>query len=388
MKCKISSWNLKNKIVIVRADLNVPLFNGTILNDFRLKAICPTLDLILKQGGRIVLISHLGRPEHNEQEFSLQQLIPWFIERNYAIDFAATTHDALQKSAHQQKDIILLENVRFFAGEKEHTMEFVRSLAALGDYYVNDAWGALQRKDASITLVPTFFEPNQKSIGLLVAAELAALKKCLKPRHPYVIILGGGKVKDKLPLLRDLLITDVDTIVIGPALVFTLLKSRGHNVGTSFVEPSLLSLAQECIDFAHERSITIIYPVDYVVAHQNLESELKTVLADDFNAHDNGITMGPKTVELLKPTLLAAKTIVVAGMMGLWSRPETLEPFGQLLRIVAACDAYRVIAGGDSVAAAEKFSLASQFDHCSTGGGSTLNYISYKELPGLISLEK
>ena len=237
--------------VFLRADLNVPLYEGHIQNDFRLKALRPTLDLLLKKKARVILATHIGRPQGFDKKLSTQVLVKWFENHNYPIAWVASLEQAHLQSEHlAPQTILLLENMRFYKGEQSQNQQeraaFAEQLKKLGDYYVNDAFALLHRDDTSITLLPQLYTKKHKTIGLLVERELDTLSDLFaKPKRPFMIIIGGGKVKDKLPFIEQLL-DKVDIIMILPALVFTFLKAMGQEVGLSLVDTELLEQSRAC----------------------------------------------------------------------------------------------------------------------------------------------
>ena len=233
---QLPTLDLNRKRVILRADLNVPLNDGKILNDYRLQAILPTLELIRKKNGRVVLMTHIGRPKNYNSSLSTQLLIPWFSARGYAVSFAKDPAQAKMLGQDENNTFILLENLRFFPGEKAQDISFAQSLADCGDFYVDDAFASMHRNDSSIWLVPQLFAQSHRSFGLLVEKELKMLDKLIHdPKKPFLLILGGGKVADKLPLLENLL-DRVTDILLCPAIVFTFLKAQGIEVGKSLID--------------------------------------------------------------------------------------------------------------------------------------------------------
>lgn len=394
LTCHIPAWELHNKRVFLRADLNVPLVNGTIADDYRLRALIPTIQLIQKKGGIILLATHIGRPKTPDPKLSTRLLIPWFAKHGLEVTFAATPQDAqcmlktVTSKNHEppQKALVLLENLRFFPGEKNRDQNFAQELAALGDFYVNDAFGSLHRTDTSITLVPALFAPEKKSIGLLVEWELLALEPLLvSPKKPYVAVIGGGKVADKLPLLEGLL-SKVDALLLCPAIIFTFLKAQGKSVGKSLVDPSALGTCEKLLALAQERHVTIHVPLDYQIAHDTISGPLSYVDAEAIPDNGIGISVGPKTIAAYTQILNGAHTIFFNAAMGFSSREKTLQGTYALIRAIAQAPGLSIVGGGDSVAAVEKMGLEKKIGYLSTGGGATLAYISGQELPGLSAL--
>lgn len=385
IKTNLKNLNLTNKRVFLRADLNVPLKNGNILDDYRLKAILPTIDLIQKHGGKVILATHIDRPTEFNPELSTKNLINWFKDKGYQINFEPDLNKAYNESFTNWDNILLLENLRFFEGEQKHSKKFALELARLADFYVNDAFGLLHREDSSITLVPEFFEKNKRTIGLLIEKELNALNKLIKnAEHPFLLILGGGKVEDKIILIKNLL-NKVNEIQLLPAIVFTFLKAQGKTVGQSLVAPDLLDCVASIEKDAAKKNVKLFFPKDYIIAKDTFKGKLSILKRENFDNFENyfGISIGPKTAELFSQSINDAKTIFFNGLPGDLSRPETLENIKILFRAMANSKAYTYICGGDSVAAARILGFEKQIRHLSTGGGSVLTYLSGKELPGL-----
>ena len=287
-------WDLHNKRVLLRADLNVPLNTHGVIHDQRLQALVPTLNYIVSKGAKLVIATHIGRPVNQEPELSTRHLIPWFQQHAFPIEFAADLADAYTKSVQSTSTIVLVENLRFFKGEKTADPLFAQQLAQLGDYYVNDAFGLLHRADTSITLVPELFSEYRRSVGLLIEQECTMLNRLMTAHEkPYVVILGGGKVADKLPLLQALL-PKVDTIILGPALVFTFLQALGKPVGASLVDVASIPLCKQILADAQRANVTVVFPVDYQVAHGSFNGPLSFADADRISPESVGVSIGPK----------------------------------------------------------------------------------------------
>lgn len=386
VECLLNNWILEDKRVLVRADLNVPLKNNLIENDFRLQQVKPTLDLIRQRGGKIILMSHIGRPTKKESGLSTRHLLPWFKSQGFAATFTENLNDAHNESFKHQDSILLLENLRFFPGEKKYDPPFAQQLARLGDYYVDDAFGTLHRSDTSIALVPHFFAVDRRSIGLLVEYELSMLGKLLvEPGRPYLLMSGGGKVHDKIPLIRHLM-PHLDRIMLMPATVFTFLKSRGSAVGKSIIDHTSIAECTDLMEQAGKRNVELLFPVDYQVARKSINGPLEIVSASNIPADSIGIGVGPETIALWQPEIERAKSILFNGSSGFIERAETLTGTYSLLEAMAHSNAYSVIAGGDTVAVAEKLDFDKKVTFCSTGGGATIAYLSGDVLPGLAAL--
>jgi phosphoglycerate kinase len=382
----LNDLELTNKRVLLRADLNVPLRTGQIMDDYRLRMILPTINLILQKGGKIVLITHIGRPKQPDPALSTKQLIPWFEKNGYQIAFSPTIEDAHKKIA-QGNQIVLLENIRFFPGEKEKDKQFAQSLAALADYYVNDAFATMHRDEASITIVPRYFPPENRTIGLLAELELNHLNRLLyHPQRPFAFIIGGGKVKDKLPLLLNLL-DKIDMLFLCPAIVFTFLKASGQEVGKSLVNNAALNNCAEIINAAKTNNVKIFFPIDFQIALDSFDGPLSYVPANEIPDNGVGISIGPQTTDFFASEFKKAKTILYNGLMGDIGREQTLTGACSIFNAMATTKAHTIIAGGDSVAAAYICSVTDKIEWCSTGGGATIDYLTGKTLPGLAALE-
>jgi phosphoglycerate kinase len=387
LACHIPEWDLANKRVFLRADLNVPLKNGAIDDDYRLRAIVPTIKLLQEKGALVLLATHIGRPKTPDPKLSTRLLIPWLAQQGFTVTFAQTPQEAARLLS-LRTPLVLLENLRFFPGEQAHASLFAQELANLGDFYVNDAFGTLHRADTSVTLVPPLLPPEKRSIGLLVERELAALEKIrTKPEKPFVAIIGGGKVADKLPLLTGLL-SHADTILLCPALVFTFLQAQKKPVGKSLVDPTHLTACSEFLELAKHKQVNIVFPLDYQIALNTIAGSLTYVDAETIPSNGIGISIGPKTIAAYTQILNGAHTTFFNAAMGFSQREETLHSTYALLQTIAKkADTTRVVGGGDSIAAVQKCGLEKKIGYLSTGGGATLAYISGAPLPGLAVLD-
>ena len=391
MKSKLEKFDLINKTVFLRADLNVPIvkegvgedIDRKILSDYKIQALRPTLDLILKKQGRIVLATHLARPEKEKAAYSTEIIFKYLKNLGYKISFEKSIDKNLISNALKTSQIVLLENLRFWPEEKANNIEFAQKLKELAEYYVNDAFGVLHRSDTSITLLPSLYESNKKTIGLLIEKELFELSKIKdNPARPLTLILGGGKVKDKLVLIEGLM-QKIDSVILCPALVFTVLKAQGFEIGSSLIDPNLLIYANKLIKIAKDNNVKLIFPDDFLVSCKSMNGDLSYKNLTDLKDSDFGISIGPKSLTNFEHEIINAKTIFFNCAMGFFERPETLEPLGKLLEIMSKSKSYTVIGGGDSVAAVQYFGLENQINFLSTGGGATLEFLSGKILPGL-----
>jgi phosphoglycerate kinase len=374
--------SLNHRRILLRADLNVPLAQGHIVDDYKLQALQPTVDLILEHGGTITLLTHIGRPTSIDSALSTRHLIPWFKCHGYTIAYAPTLEDAYHLRT-SDVNIIMVENLRFFPGEKNHTIAFAQTLANLGDSYVNDAFATLHRPDTSITLLPLLFKAEQRTIGLLVEQELHVLQRLKhNPAQPFMVICGGGKIADKLPMLTNFL-TKAQTLIVCPALVFTFAQIQGKKIGKSLVNSTVHQEALHFLQRAHDNNVTLIMPQDYQIALDSFNGPLTTVDADQFPDNGVGISIGPKTAQAINPLIRNAQTIFFNGLPGTLQRPETLQGVQAIFNAMGQSSGLTVIGGGDSVAAARFLGLDNKIGYLSTGGGAALAYLADEPLPGL-----
>lgn len=375
--------NLTQKRILLRADLNVPLKNGAILSDERLKALLPTLNLIHQKNGKIILLTHIDRPEKVDPSLSTKMLIPWLNQQGFSVTFEADLDKACEKSFHDPKTILLLENLRFYPGEKSCDPQFAKKLSRLGDIFVNDAFGMLARTDCSVIALPQLFAPNNRMFGLLIEKELTYAHRLLhNPERPYTLIIGGNKVADKIPLIERML-PHLDYLLLCPALVFTFLKAQNKPVGNSLVELSAVDLCKKIEEFAGTHKTRLVYPVDFLVSDGNLSGPYHVKKTDALSPQDYGIAIGPETQTLFGTIIKQSKTCVYNGLMGDVSIPESLQAAQNIFESMAQSHAYTIIAGGDSIAAAHLLGFNESMSYLSTGGGALVAYISGKPLPAL-----
>lgn len=373
--------SLEQERVFMRTDFNVPLKDGMIMSDFRLQAVRPTIDYLLEKQAYIVLATHLGRPQGPDLHYSTKQLIPWFLDHGYAIEFAENPTVAAQKSKEKKSHLILLENLRFFPGEKKQDEAFALQLKSCGDIFVNDAFGTLHRNETSLTLLPALYEQDKKTIGFLIEKEITHLNKLINdPKKPFITILGGGKIKTKLPFIESI-VKKVDHILLCPALVFTILHALGIPTGKSLVDEEALDAIKTFLTTADAQKIVL--PSDFQVALENINSALITTEGQAIPENGIGTAIGPKTTENFCTHIQKAKTVFFNAAMGFPTNPATMQATQQLLEALATSKAYTVVGGGDSVAAAFNANVAEKIDFLSTGGGATLAYLSGQKLPGL-----
>ncbi len=370
-KLSVRDLDLRGKRVLVRVDFNVPVKDGKVGDDTRIKASLPTLLHILEKGGKAVLVSHLGRPDGKPNEkYSLKPVAARLSELlGRPVDFGEPKGGSLT----------LLENVRFDAGEEANDEALAKKLAAYGDVYVNDAFGTAHRAHASTAGVTKFFK--QSAAGFLIDKEIQYLGKILtNPDKPFTAIMGGSKVSDKILILEQLA-KKVDSILVGGGMAYTLLKAQGKPVGASKVEADRLDLAKKILTQAR-----IILPVDHIAADK-FDAAAKTQVVADVPDGWMGLDIGPKSVELFKAELSKAKTVLWNGPLGVFE----MDPFAKGTKAVAEHLAglqgvTTVVGGGDTAAAVEKFNVADKMSHVSTGGGASLEFLEGKVLPGIAAL--
>lgn len=390
-KKTVKDVDVRGKRVLVRVDFNVPLADGVVTDDTRVRAALPTLRFLVDHGARVILVSHLGRPKGEpDPQYSLRpvrRVLQRLIGRNVAF-----VDDVVGPDAHEAVDrmvdgeILMLENVRFEPGEKANDPAFAKALASLADIYVNDAFGAAHRAHASTEgvahLLPAY-------AGLLLAREVETLTGMLaEPERPFVAILGGSKVSDKFGVI-DRLLDCVDTLIIGGGMCFTLLVAKGVDVGRSLVEPEWVEPAKAMLEKAADKGVDLLLPVDFVVAEAIEDGvDTKVVGREEIPADMMGLDIGPTTVELYKGAIAAARTIFWNGPMGVFE----LKPFENGTREVAVAvsrnnRAASIVGGGDSVAALMKFDLEERVTFVSTGGGASMKLLEGDDLPGLSALQ-
>ncbi|WP_036224342.1 triose-phosphate isomerase [Mesoaciditoga lauensis] len=390
-KLTIKEVELKDKRVLMRVDFNVPMSEGKITDDTRIQAALPTIKYALDQGAKVILMSHLGRPKGEpDPKYSLEPVAKRLGELlgKEVIFCKQTIGEEAERLSENLKigDVVLLENTRFFAGEKKNDPDFAKSLAKLGDIHVNDAFGTAHRAHASNVGVARFLP---SVAGFLMEKEIDMLSKVtFSPEKPYVVILGGAKVSDKIGVIENLL-NKADKLLIGGAMMFTFLKAQGHEIGSSRYEEDKIDLAKDILKKASEAGVEIVLPVDAVCA-QELKAgvEKKTfTIAEGIPSGWMGLDIGPKSVELFKEKLSGAKTVVWNGPMGVFEIDDFANGTKAVAQTLASMkDALTVIGGGDSAAAVKKFGLENEVSHVSTGGGASLEFLEGKELPGIASI--
>ncbi|MBQ4107461.1 MAG: phosphoglycerate kinase [Lentisphaeria bacterium] len=412
-KMTIRDVDLKGKRVVMRVDFNVPIKEGVIKDDTRIRGALPTIQYVLEQGASLVLMSHLGRPSGKgyEADYSLKPVAEYLGKMlGKTVAFAPDCAQAGDAAAALQPgEVLMLENTRFYKEEqgkvkktddmtdeestakkaalKEKQTELARIFASYGDVFCNDAFGSAHRAHASTAVICKFMDVNVA--GFLLEKEIEYLGNAVEnPVRPFVAILGGAKVSDKLAVVRNLL-TKVDTLIIGGGMAYTFLKAQGHEVGGSLCENDQLEYAAEMLKQAAERGVKFLLPVDNIAADK-FDAEANTrIVGADIPAGWMGLDIGPETAKLYADAINGAKTVVWNGPMGCFEMPKFAEGTMAVCRAVSgikAAGGISIIGGGDSVAAVNKSGLAAEMSHISTGGGASLEYLEGKELPGVAAL--
>jgi len=379
----LDELNLDGRRVLVRVDYNVPVKDGQVTDDTRIQASLPTLEKLMARGCKITLMSHLGRPKGEyKAEFSMKPVAA-HLGQLLGRDVALVENFA---DGGQHADVQLLENLRFSPGETKNDEAFARDLARYGDVYVNDAFGAAHRAHASIDAVCRFFD--EKGAGLLLMKELHYLAGALeKPERPFLSILGGSKISDKLKLIENLL-GKVDQLAIGGAMSYTFLKAQGIAVGKSMVEEDFLDEAKRLLGLAEDKGVTLALPLDHLAAAEFKEDADAEITLDQ-NIDDGmmGLDIGPETINLYTGLIKEAKTIVWNGPMGVFEWEAFSTGTISVAEALAEVEALTIVGGGDSVAAVNKAGVADRITHISTGGGASLELLGGHKLPGVTALE-
>jgi len=390
----LNDFNFNNKKAIIRVDFNVPLDeNFKVTDATRIEAAKPTIDKILKDGGSVILMSHLGRPKGVEAKYSLQHIVSKTEEiLGQKVQFATDCIGEVAENAAknlQPGEILLLENLRFYAEEEKGDVEFSKKLAALGDIYVNDAFGTAHRAHASTTIIAQFFK-EAKCFGYLLAKEIESIEKVLKnSEKPVVAILGGSKVSSKITVIENIL-DKVNHMIIGGGMTFTFVKALGGKIGDSICEDDKLELAIEILKQAKEKGVQIHIPVD-VVAADAFSNDANTQIVDVNHIPDGwqGLDAGPKSLAIFKQIILDSKTILWNGPLGVFEMENFAKgtiSLGEFIAESTEKGAFSLVGGGDSVAAVKQFGLESKMSYVSTGGGAMLEMLEGRTLPGIAAI--
>lgn len=388
-KKTVRDVDVQGKRVLMRVDFNVPMQDGVITDDKRIRAALPTIQYVLKEGGKVILMSHFGRPKGKPEDAyrldpiakRLSELLGQPVKKlNDCIG------PEVEKAVAdlQPGEVILLENVRFYAEEEKNDPEFAKALAALGDIYVNDAFGTAHRAHASTTGVANYLPAVS---GFLMEKELEFLGGAVEnPKRPFVAILGGAKVKDKIGVIEALL-NKVDTLIIGGGMAYTFLKAQGYEIGKSLLDEERLEFCRNILAKAEEKGVKLLLPVDVVVAKEYApDAEHKVVSAKEIPADWEGLDIGPETAKLFSAAVQDAGTVVWNGPMGVFEFEAFAKGTQSVAQALADSSAVTVIGGGDSAAAVEQMGLAEKMTHVSTGGGASLEFLEGRELPGVAAL--
>lgn len=381
----VRDFVVENKVVFLRLDLNVPMEKGQITDYTRIDATLPTINYLIQKGAKIVIASHLGRPKTSkDKEFSLEPVAKALTERlkKEVLLIEDPNAKAVKQLLHtlNKEQIILLENVRFESGETTDSEDFAHRLATYTEIYINDAFGACHRAHATIHALPALIP--QRGIGFLIEKEIQMLDGLLEnPKRPYVAILGGAKVSDKIGVIEKLMDV-VDAFIIGGAMAYTFLKAQGHFVGKSRVEDDKLKLAKELLERISARGKTVLLPVDHLVT-TNITDAASATVKSSFADAELGVDIGPESLKRFSALIKEAGTVFWNGPMGIFETPEFSKGTFGLAKVIAESKGVKIIGGGDSAAAAEQSGFAEKMTHISTGGGASLEYLQGDKLPGL-----
>ena len=390
----LQDFDFKNKKALIRVDFNVPLDEHFNVSDAtRIEAAKPTIDKILADGGSVILMSHLGRPKGKEDQYSMRHILKTAsdILGKEVLFSSDCIGDVAQTAAKnlQPGQILLLENLRFYKEEEAGDVAFAKELASLGDIYVNDAFGTAHRAHASTTIIAQFF-PEHKCFGALLAKEIESLNRVLKnSEKPVTAVLGGSKVSTKITVIENIL-DKVDHMIIGGGMTFTFVKALGGKIGDSICEDDKQELALEILRLAKEKGVQIHIPVD-VVAANDFSNEAQTQIVDVREIPEGwqGLDAGPKSLENFKAVILASKTILWNGPLGVFEMPTFANgtiSLGNYIAEATANGAFSLVGGGDSVAAVKQFGLESKMSYVSTGGGAMLEMLEGRILPGVAAI--
>jgi phosphoglycerate kinase len=385
-KKTVKDIDLKNKRVLMRVDFNVPMADGKVTDDKRIKAALPTIKYVLDQGASLLLMSHLGRPKGgSDPEFSLRaasETLSALLERpvQMAPDCVGAEVEAMAKAL-KPGEVLMLENTRFHKGEEKNDLDLAKQMASLGDVYVNDAFGSAHRAHSSTEGIARFLPAVS---GFLMEQELEYLGRAVaNPEHPYIAILGGAKISDKI-LVVETLLAKCDKLIIGGGMANTFLAAQGLNMQDSLVEAESLELAKSIMAKSDGK---LILPVDAVIADKfDAEANSQIVDVDKIPAGWRMLDVGPKTLEVYKTSLDGVRLVVWNGPVGVFEMPKFAEGTFALARMLAESGAVTVIGGGDSASAVKKAGVAKQMTHVSTGGGASLEFLEGRELPGVAAL--
>lgn len=388
-KKTIRDIDVFDKKVLLRVDFNVPMEDGKIFDDTRIKEALPTINFLLEQGASVILMSHMGRPdgEFNEK-YSLKPVyerLSEYLTHPVYMANDVVGEDAVKKASELKKgEVLVLENLRFEKGEELNDKEFSEKLASLGDVYVNDAFGTAHRKHSS-TYGVAMLKPN--AIGFLIERELKMISGTIaNPKRPMTAILGGAKIKDKLPIVESLVKT-ADAIIIGGGMAYTFLKSKGYNIGNSLCDDEQLELCKNVLKMAEEKGVEILLPCDIVVANSIADNAGELLNEVDIPNDKMGVDIGKKTIKTFVKKIKKSRTVIWNGPMGVFENDAFSQGTFKVAKAVAKCRGTSIIGGGDSVAAITQIGLAKKITHISTGGGASMKLFEGKVLPAVDIIE-
>ena len=392
MKKTVKDIELKGKRALVRCDFNVPMKDGAITDDTRIRAALPTIEYLRDNGAKIIIMSHMGRPKGEaDMQYTLAPVAKRLGELlGCDVTFVTSPQvvdDAVVKAAEglSEGQVMLLENTRFRKEETKNEEAFSKQLAALGDVFVNDAFGTAHRAHCSTAGVADYLPAVS---GFLIEKEVEYLGSAVDdPKRPLIAIMGGAKVGDKIKLIENLL-NKVDTLLIGGGMAYTFLKAKGYEIGTSILDEESIDLADKLMKDAESKGVNMLIPVDVVCASEfSNDADKKIVSADSIPADMMGMDIGPETVKLFAGEVAKAATVIWNGPMGVFEMPNFAVGTEEVAKALAVSSAVTVIGGGDSAAAVKQFGLEDKMTHVSTGGGASMEFLEGKELPGIAVLE-
>ncbi|NKE06689.1 phosphoglycerate kinase [Mesobacillus selenatarsenatis] len=389
-KKTVKDVDVKGKRVFCRVDFNVPMKDGQVTDETRIRAALPTIQYLVEQGAKVLLASHLGRPKGQAAEELRLTPVAKRLSELLGKDVKKTDEaygDSVKSEidSMNEGDVLLLENVRFYPGEEKNDPELAKAFAELADVYVNDAFGAAHRAHASTEGIAKYIPAVS---GFLMEKELEVLGKALSnPERPFTAIIGGAKVKDKIGVIDNLL-EKVDNLIIGGGLAYTFVKAQGHEIGKSLLEEDKIDLAKSFMEKAKAKGVNFYMPVDAIVADDfSADANSKVVAIEEIPSDWEALDIGPKTAETYRDVIQKSKLVIWNGPMGVFEIDKFAEGTKAVAQALAdANDTYSVIGGGDSAAAVEKFGLAEKMSHISTGGGASLEFMEGKQLPGVVAL--
>ncbi|XRG78609.1 phosphoglycerate kinase [Rossellomorea sp. GAMAL-10_SWC] len=388
-KKSLHDIDVKGKRVFCRVDFNVPMANGEVTDDTRIRAALPTIQYLIENGAKVILASHLGRPKGQVNEDMRLNAVATRLSEKLGknvikADEAYGPKVQEEISKMNEGDVLLLENVRFYPGEEKNDEALAKEFASLADVYVNDAFGAAHRAHATTAGIAKHIPAVA---GFLMEKEINVLGKALSnPERPFTAIIGGAKVRDKIGVIENLL-EKVDNLIIGGGLAYTFLKAKGYEIGQSLLEEDKIDLANEFIQKAEAKGVKFYMPIDAIIADKfGEDANTQEVDIDSIPADWQALDIGPKTTALYADVIKSSKLVIWNGPMGVFEIDKFAQGTKGVAQALADSDAYSIIGGGDSAAAAEKFGLANKMSHISTGGGASLEFMEGKELPGVALL--